>query len=564
MEEEEFVEWPSATPWESPTLPTRSSRKRARSRRRTGAKKRRIGNDSAEAPRFERTETSFDVYYKRQQLVPPEERGDFFRALRRPLPVAFRLCATAGQDPTPELEAMRARLPSDVQCWPIECVRGAWQLSLGKDELKTRGLWDLHQWLIKSTAAGAIDRQETVSMLPVALLGIEPHHRVLDMCASPGSKTSQALDGMYCAKNDVPTGFVVANDADVRRAYVLAHRCGRLGDPTASLMVTCHNGMRFPNVSAPMTRSSEHTSASPYPEGVYDRIICDVPCSGDGTLRKDTKVWKVWHPGYGLALHPIQLQIALRGASLLRIGGMMTFSTCSFNPIEDEAVVSSLLQRCNGALELVDPTPLLKGLQWRPGWSHWHVIDDDGELFKTYESTQDSSTNSGMFHRSMWAPNPDSEHAKALKHCVRLMPHDNDTGGFFIALVRKVKPIPCPDGLRLPEPPAPGEPRVVPPRKGKEIHHYHPVPADTVKKVLKAHKKHAGPHGLSQLHKMDLLSRSPAFRGKWQAVSASLLEHYNGNPGSARLNVVRIGSTAIQWMPMEKRHQPVVRPAATD
>merc|ERR1711998_155293 len=121
-----------------------------------------------------------------------------------------------------------------------------------------------------------------------------------------------------------------------------------MGAPTASLMVTCHNAMRFPNVSAPIKRCS-NGSEQPYSPGGYHRIVCDVPCSGDGTLRKDTKVWKVWHPGYGLALHSIQLQIAMRGAALLEVGGYITYSTCSFNPIEDEAVVASLLERCNGA-----------------------------------------------------------------------------------------------------------------------------------------------------------------------------------------------------------------------
>jgi 16S rRNA C967 or C1407 C5-methylase (RsmB/RsmF family) len=78
----------------------------------------------------------------------------------------------------------------------------------------------------------------------------------------------------------------------------------------------------------------------PCPEGVYDRIICDVPCSGDGTLRKNPNIWAEWTPEFAMGLHSLQLRIAQRGAALLKVGGYMVYSTCSFNPIENEAVVA--------------------------------------------------------------------------------------------------------------------------------------------------------------------------------------------------------------------------------
>ena len=59
--------------------------------------------------------------------------------------------------------------------------------------------------------------------------------------------------------------------------------------------------------------------------GCFDRIICDVPCSGDGTTRKNPSVWHKWSAEFGLRLHPLQLQIAMRGAALLRVGGMMAY-----------------------------------------------------------------------------------------------------------------------------------------------------------------------------------------------------------------------------------------------
>ena len=174
-------------------------------------------------------------------------------------------------------------------------------------------------------------------MVPVTVLQIEHHHRVLDMCAAPGSKTRQALDAMLThAHAHAPRrikGFVLANDCDPKRAYVLAHQSRALGVHTQRLLISCHKAQKLPLVAH-----------DPELHG-FDRIICDVPCSGDGTIRKAPEVWHRWHPDFGLELHRLQLQIAMRGVALLRLGGLMCYSTCSFNPIEDEAVVSEILAR---------------------------------------------------------------------------------------------------------------------------------------------------------------------------------------------------------------------------
>ena len=74
----------------------------------------------------------------------------------------------------------------------------------------------------------------------------------------------------------------------------------------------------------------------------YDRILCDVPCSGDGTIRKASDIWRRWSPISGNGIHALQLRIALQSATLLKVGGRMVYSTCSFNPVEDEAVVAEV------------------------------------------------------------------------------------------------------------------------------------------------------------------------------------------------------------------------------
>merc|ERR1719424_615631 len=75
----------------------------------------------------------------------------------------------------------------------------------------------------------------------------------------------------------------------------------------------------------------------------FDRILCDVPCSGDGTLRKAPDLWRRWSDGLGLGVHRMQFNVLTRGLQMLVPGGRLVYSTCSMNPIEDEAVVANAL-----------------------------------------------------------------------------------------------------------------------------------------------------------------------------------------------------------------------------
>ena len=74
----------------------------------------------------------------------------------------------------------------------------------------------------------------------------------------------------------------------------------------------------------------------------FERVLCDVPCSGDGTMRKAPDIWRRWNTANGTGLHPLQLRITLHAAGLLTVGGRMIYSTCSLNPVEDEAVVAEV------------------------------------------------------------------------------------------------------------------------------------------------------------------------------------------------------------------------------
>ena len=144
--------------------------------------------------------------------------------------------------------------------------------------------------------------------------------------------------------------------------------------------------------------------------------------------------------------------IAMRGLQLLREGGLMAYSTCSFNPLENEAVVAELLRRCGGAVELVDVSAALPGLLRSPGLFTWRVFDGGMGEHASYEASQLPDMEGGRMRRppkrllpSMFPPASEAA-ARAgglhLDRCMRMLPHAQDTGGFFIALLRKTGPLP--------------------------------------------------------------------------------------------------------------------------
>jgi 16S rRNA C967 or C1407 C5-methylase (RsmB/RsmF family) len=75
----------------------------------------------------------------------------------------------------------------------------------------------------------------------------------------------------------------------------------------------------------------------------FDRVLCDVPCSSDAAIRKIPQKWENWCLNDGQSLHPLQLRILIRGLNLLNENGVLTYSTCSLNPVENEAVVAAAL-----------------------------------------------------------------------------------------------------------------------------------------------------------------------------------------------------------------------------
>lgn len=407
-----------------------------------------------------RENKNFETYYKGQKIVPEGEWDAFITCMKENLPAAFRLTGTkimarallqvmqktffnplsqlvppeltqeeldAGEEPVKPLKPI---------CLPWYPDNLAWQLNLTRRNIRrSEAYWQLHQFLISETETGNISRQEAVSMIPPLVLDVQPHHKVLDMCAAPGSKTAQLIEFLHSSEDEVsaaiPEGIVVANDVDNRRCYMLTHQAKRLQSP--AIMITNHDAAFMPNIH----HTRKDGSVGPIK---FDRVLCDVPCSGDGTLRKNFDVWAKWNPVNGANLHGLQLRIARRGLELLAVGGRLVYSTCSLNPLEDEAVIQRLLVEADGSLQLVDVRDQLPGLKFMPGLEDWILMNREMEVISSPEEIPIKNTN--LFNRHLFPPSPENKEKLNLHRCVRILPHHQDTGGFFVAVLEKVKALP--------------------------------------------------------------------------------------------------------------------------
>jgi len=169
---------------------------------------------------------------------------------------------------------------------------------------------------------------------------------------------------------------------------------------------------------------------------MFDRVLCDVPCSGDGTVRKNPGIWKQWNQLGSLALHPLQLSIALRGARVTKVGGYMVYSTCSQNPTENESVVAELLRISEGALVLEDPRERMEGLIARPGWSSWKVLREDKNRTRRAMKNWNKKNNQKMLEkRKEWeekerngeCPPPKERSDEADEKAPEVVPSPYDT-----------------------------------------------------------------------------------------------------------------------------------------
>ncbi len=221
---------------------------------------------------------------------------------------------------------------------------------------------------------GYIYIQKPASMIPPVVLQPEPGEAVLDMCAAPGSKTTQIAAMME------NTGVLVANDDNADRLKSLGINTQKCGVQNA--VVTQMRGQQFP-----------HRDIQ------FDKVLVDAPCSATGTIRTSKKAAEMWSENFVHRMRGVQQQLIKAGFDVLKPGGTMVYSTCSLEPEENEQVVSHLLdERDDAELQEID----LDIEESEP------VTEFDGTRFRP-----------------------------EVKNCLRIYPQDNDTEGFFVAKVEK-------------------------------------------------------------------------------------------------------------------------------
>ena len=247
---------------------------------------------------------------------------------------------------------------------------------------------------------GRLTRQEAVSMIPAIALDAQPGDLVLDMCASPGSKTTQIAEHLN------EKGIVMANEVVNSRINTLVANTKRHGSITP--IIVHHDGRFIPKV----------------PQTGFDKVLVDAPCTGSATTRKNPDVWNKWLPSGGRTLHKLQLELLTRAINLTKPGGRIVYSTCSLDPIENEAVVAEILRKFD-YLSLIPTSKLIGKVPGRKGITEWPNLNDEGSIsdWKQVES-------------SMHPPS-ENEIKKQLPKCLRIWNDDVDAGGFFVAVFSK-------------------------------------------------------------------------------------------------------------------------------
>ena len=281
--------------------------------------------------------------------------------------------------------------------------------------------------------AGLYYLQEPSAMTPASVLPVEPGDRVLDLCAAPGGKAT-ALAAKLKGK-----GLLVANDISASRAKALLKNLEVFGVTNAFV-----------------TNTVPAKLAGQFPL-FFDKILVDAPCSGEGMFRKDAANARAWSPEKVEDCAKIQKGILCAAVAMLRPGGLLLYSTCTFAPEEDEQAAAYLLKKFP-EMELCD-------IPWYEGFSHGRP-ELGRESWQEYAKADRQEPESGRNNAADAAGNiyfreqgrhqenceirekenfqdeqnfriSDDRILAQLSKCVRIFPHKMRGEGHFLALFRK-------------------------------------------------------------------------------------------------------------------------------
>ncbi|NJF24589.1 tRNA (cytosine(49)-C(5))-methyltransferase [Thermococcus sp. Bubb.Bath] len=294
------------------------------------------------------------AFYERYSQL--EDTDEFWEFIVKPLRQSIRVNTLKAP-----LEVVVGRLNEEFELERIPWVRESFFINV--DNLAR----------VPEHGLGVVFGQEASSMIPPVVLDPKPGELVLDMAAAPGSKTGQIAQYM---ENE---GCVIANDPQISRANVLMANLNRMGVLIARVMM--RDGASFARF-----------------ENTFDRVLLDAPCSSVGMIRKKWKFLSEWRMKAVIRYMNIQKRLILAGYRALKPGGVMVYSTCTIDPLENEEVVDYLLRKTNARLERID----------LPIKTSEPVLEWEGK-----------------------------EYSEELKKALRIHPNDNDTEAFFIAKIVK-------------------------------------------------------------------------------------------------------------------------------
>lgn len=326
------------------------------------------------------TLAQFKEFYQHALNLTESDFKKFMDTIESPLPSTFRVTSTA------DSELILEKLRKYQFLTKIHFLDNVFTFDLHE---KTPEYKEFIQFLVCQTNIGNIQRQEIVSMLPHIFLELKSNHTVLETCASPGSKTKQLLEV-------IKDGLIISNDKSVSRVNVLVSES--MKKASDSFIVTQMDASAFPNLNIKL-----------------DRVCCDVPCSSDGTIRKNPSLLNSWSIKASTGLCALQFRILERSLELLSDDGILVYSTCSLNPIENEYVVNRILEA--GRYELCCNSNRIQ-----------------------YSKMEDSKivVRKGISKFNYEAYSFDN---KELEKCIRILPHDQNTGGFFMAVFKRKEPL---------------------------------------------------------------------------------------------------------------------------
>jgi NOL1/NOP2/sun family putative RNA methylase len=280
------------------------------------------------------------------------------------------------------VDALHRPLPTDLRWNPLAVDRQRFE-----DELQRSGLvWesmpgspDVYRvadlagpGLTIGYQLGWYHPQGYTSTLPPVVLDPQPGSRVLDLCAAPGGKTSQLAALMQ------GSGVLVANDISHHRISILASNLERLAVPNA--LISSYRGENFPER---------------FP---FDHVLVDAPCTGEGTFRVDGGRYREDEQDVLAFMSTTQLRILRKALRVVRPGGTVLYSTCSYAPEENEEIVAAILGEAD--VEVLEISSELPG---QPGVTDWRGSTYPDEMTRT---------------RRFW-------------------PHHTDSWGFFCALLHR-------------------------------------------------------------------------------------------------------------------------------